>query len=540
MSAQSSTPAPPAAGSILLRFRPTGWGFTVALVGVLAARRLLTEGLFGDGLAYAAIARNLAEGRGAAWAPHFSHSFWLPYNHGPVFYDHPPLQFWLQAGLFRLLGDTPFTEKAYGGLVVVLTALLLAWLWRGLLPEKSELRAFDWLPVLLWGTFRTVEWANGQNLLDSTMTLFCLLAVGCVLSGFRHRKRALGWDALAAVALLLAFLAKGPVSLHVLAAPGVLGYFWAENRAPAPRRTLTLGVLFGAGLGALLLYEPARHFLQTYLQQQLWASLAQTRENTAQLHALGRWYVLQVVVLNALPALGLGGLLHLTTRRRSTEAGLRSAAHRVSWVGLVLTFAVCLPMAASVKQYHHYAVPAFPYLALALAGWLAPKKGVTWLETRDFSRKTLRLLNGLAVGACLAALGYCGWIAGKPFGAERKMVEDVHALGRYVPRGATVGVCPRLMRSMTAHAYLQRYHRIELTGAETLPAYILTDETCRREQAGWLARHGYQRLDAPLRLFFVFRKKPEPLISSDVFRENEGTPNPYPLLTFSETIKSGR
>lgn len=506
MSAHSVAFSPPAAASIPLRYRPVGWGFTVALVGTLAARRLLTEGLFGDGLAYAAIARNLAEGRGTAWAPFFSHSFWLPYNHGPVFYDQPPLQFWLQAGLFRLLGDTPFTEKAYGGLVVVLTALLLVRLWRALVPNTSELRAFDWLPVLLWGTFRTVEWANGQNLLDSTLTLFCLLATACVLNGFREPGRALGWDALAAGALLLAFGAKGPVGLHVLAVPGMYGVIFRENQVLTLRRTLTLGGLFGAGLGALLLHEPARHFFQTYFHQQLWASLAQTRENTAHLHALGRWYILQVLFLNALPALAVGGLLHRVTRRQRAADEWRTAARRVGWMGLGMALAVCLPMVASVKQYHHYAVPAFPYLALALAVWLAPNLAV-WLQHGAFFRKNQRWLNGLAVGACLAAVGYGGWVAGKPFGAERKVVEDVRTLGRYLPGGATVGVCPRLMRSMTVHAYLQRYHRIELTPAETLPAYILTDETCRRELAGWLARHGYQRLDAPARLFFVFRKK---------------------------------
>lgn len=339
------------------------------------------------------------------------------------------------------------------------------------------------------------------------MTLCCLLAVGCVLTGFREPKRALGWDALAAGAVLLAFLAKGPVSLHVLAAPGVVGVVFRENRALTLRRTLTLGVVFGAGLGALLLHEPARHFFQTYLRQQLWASLAHTRENTAQLHALGRGYILQVVGLNALPALVAGSLLYLAIRRQRPDAGLRTAARRVGWFGLGLVLAVCLPMMASVKQYHHYAVPALPYLALALAGWLAPKLAVR-LQDGDFFRKNLRLLNGLAAGACLAAVGYCGWIAGKPFGAERKVVEDVHTLGRYLPRGATVGVCPRLMRSMTTHAYLQRYHRVELAPAETLSRYVLTDETCRRRQATWLAQHGYRRVEAPLRLFFVFEKKP--------------------------------
>lgn len=211
--------------------------------------------------------------------------------------------------------------------------------------------------------------------------------------------------------------------------------------------------------------------------------------------------------LNALPALVAGGLLHLTTRKRTAAPEFRSAAARVRWFGLSTALAVTLPMLASVKQYHHYAVPALPYLALGLAGGLAPLLAV-WFESSLFLGKNRRFLNGVAVAACLAAGLYGGWIVGKPAGAEAKMVGDVHTLGRYLPKGAVVGVCPRLMRSMTVHAYLQRYHRLELTAAETLPAYILTDETCRREQAGWLTRHGYQRLDAPLRLFSVFKKRP--------------------------------
>ena len=48
----------------------------------------------------------------------FAHSFWLPYDNGPYFSGHPPLQFGLQALLFRLLGDTPVVENVYNLLIL--------------------------------------------------------------------------------------------------------------------------------------------------------------------------------------------------------------------------------------------------------------------------------------------------------------------------------------------------------------------------------------------------------------------------------------
>src|SRR5262245_12228702 len=61
--------------------------------------RVAHRGMFVDGVTYASVARNLAEGRGRFWAPSYTATLY------PEFYEHPPLGFWLQSRWFRLLGD---------------------------------------------------------------------------------------------------------------------------------------------------------------------------------------------------------------------------------------------------------------------------------------------------------------------------------------------------------------------------------------------------------------------------------------------------
>ena len=49
--------------------------------------RLAHRGMFVDGVTYASIARNLAEGRGTFWTPSYTATIY------PQFHDHPPLGF---------------------------------------------------------------------------------------------------------------------------------------------------------------------------------------------------------------------------------------------------------------------------------------------------------------------------------------------------------------------------------------------------------------------------------------------------------------
>ena len=68
---------------------------TLAALAAALVPRLAQRGMFVDGVTYAAIARNLAEGRGTFWSPHYTATLYS------IFHEHPPLGLWLESLWFR-------------------------------------------------------------------------------------------------------------------------------------------------------------------------------------------------------------------------------------------------------------------------------------------------------------------------------------------------------------------------------------------------------------------------------------------------------
>src|SRR5262245_45890782 len=97
---------------------------TAAVFVVATVPRLAHRGMFVDGVTYAAIARNVALGRGGFWTPFYTATVY------PEFHDHPPLGFWLQSLWFRVLGDHLYVERLYSLAVATATAGLIAIIWR--------------------------------------------------------------------------------------------------------------------------------------------------------------------------------------------------------------------------------------------------------------------------------------------------------------------------------------------------------------------------------------------------------------------------
>src|SRR5262249_7008974 len=97
---------------------------TYAIVGAAFVPRLAHRGMFLDGITYASISRNLAEGRGRFWEPFYTATIY------PTFHEHPPLVFFLQSLWFRAFGDRWFVERLYCAAVGIATAALIAATWR--------------------------------------------------------------------------------------------------------------------------------------------------------------------------------------------------------------------------------------------------------------------------------------------------------------------------------------------------------------------------------------------------------------------------
>ncbi len=491
-------------------YRRIGWLFTVAWGAFIVFRRLLREGMWADGLTYAALSRNMAIGKGSFWSPVFASSFWLPFNRTETFYEHPPLLFYIQSWFFRLFGDTYVTERVYCLVVLLLILLLMVQLWQQLVPTDHPLYRWEWLPVFLLFTFPLTEWTYAQNYLDVTMSLFCLLTVKYTIEGWQNPKKWFLMATLAVLALLAAFLTKGPVSLHVLAVPGLYGLFCGPTPqlAKATRWTLLLIGGFALLLSLLLLYEPARIFLHTYFNQQVWAALNGKREVYGDTSgSLGRTFIVKVLLTNLAPALVLLAVLWLLNRfwLKSREA-IRPLSGMIRFC-IALGLASTLPIMATTKQIEYYIVPALPYMALGLGAWIGPQLVKLAFRVPKTSLRILLVLGGVA---CLGSGLYGISIAGTPYHSHRAILADVHTIGSVVPSNTRLGVCPEMMASVLLHSYLQRYHRLEMTTLAKKPAYFLADATCRDAQQQQLAAAGYQPVAVSMKSYVLYHRSAPP------------------------------
>jgi hypothetical protein len=456
-----------------LRFLP--WIFTISFILITFLPRSLDDTMFMDGMTYAAIARNMSLGIGSFWKPYFADSFWLPYDNGPFFSGHPPLQFGMQSILFRIMGDTTAVENIYDLIMLVCYIVLIAKIWQKLFLGQAILQRYTWLPVLCWYGMGTVWYSIPNNFLDSTMGVFCLLSCYCQLVFLKRStisRQHYIWPLLAGFCVFLAFLTKGPVGLYPLAFTMLYSFLNADTSFQKGLKStaIMLGVAVVAG-GLVLAYQPAFEFLNTYFQGQVVQALMQKREKTGTgwaAHFLLVSDLLRNVYPHLLALLGLNIVAFLLKLNRP----LSPAVARISQFTFLIAFSGIGPMLVSVKQYPHYLVPALPFVALFFAALLVEK-------TDSLSHAIPKLYF---LFFAFGTIGFWGITLKKVNSIQPDvMAENAKDLKNHVPRASTLGVCHDLYQVADIHSYFQRYHLLSLKdiaiGADT-SRYVLANADC--------------------------------------------------------------
>jgi len=99
------------------------WIFTASIFIILICPTLFQDGMFMDGIQYACVAKNLANGTGSFWHPFLSETWWKAGSN--YFMEHPPLIYGIQAQFFKLLGNSLYTERIYSLITGLLTAIMI-------------------------------------------------------------------------------------------------------------------------------------------------------------------------------------------------------------------------------------------------------------------------------------------------------------------------------------------------------------------------------------------------------------------------------
>jgi 4-amino-4-deoxy-L-arabinose transferase-like glycosyltransferase len=462
--------------------RPLVFRLAVAtLLLALTIPRMAQRGMFGDGLVYATIARNLSIGSGSFWAPRYTETAWAE------FYEHPPLGLALEAAAFGLLGDHLIVERAFSLIVLGLHALVIALIWRRVQPA-----ALDWLPLLFWMVPSIVTWGAVNNMLENTQALFTSIAILLLVDAVRAPDGAAAAmrSAGAGVAVVAAVLTKGPVGLFPLAAPLLFPLLPVADADARHRRwrekTVTIAItscVVVATLSiALAAYPPSRHNLTMYFGTHLSPALRGLRDVSDPLAVVRHLAIGVVGRMTVLLA-----LCWWVGRRLSRARAGATVPAALALFFLGLGFCAAAPIAISPKVSGHYFLPAIPMFAI---GFASIARGLATPRPTPQASTAIVLIATVT----LTSIILLAFAIGPGRSRDAVMLHDLDAIDRAMPRDLTIGACrhPRSARDWGLHTYAQRWFRVSLDAHEVpLNGWLLrVGEDCAAPASCTPVAHG--------------------------------------------------
>ena len=436
------------------------WLLLVGIALLLMNNALLTEGMFLDGVTYACISRNMAEGQGTFWNPHYTATI------GNEFHSHPPLAFGLEALFFKAFGDYFWVEKLYSMLMFMLSSLLIALIWKQTTNRPNQ----AWLPLLFWVAMPLTTWSATNNILENTMTDFVLLSVYLMLLSYQLNAKI--WLALSGIPLLCAFLYKGFTGLFPLVFPLIYCIFDKKRHwIQGPIDTILLALAFVVLCGLMFLFFPlSLPYLKDYIQLQvIGGGLREVTVGT-------RLYIVFQLLMQMIASAILLVILFIFRKIAKTDnVKVFEYPPDKSWflTFLLLGLTGVLPIMLSVKQSDFYMLAALPFIALALGHLSLSMVNVMLLEIKPKAQKWMLFgASGILLMGIILNLCHIG-----KYGRDEALIEDVKRRIAEADGNQTIEITPEEYTNWAAHAYFMRYGKISLTPTQQLNNSTINNST---------------------------------------------------------------
>jgi 4-amino-4-deoxy-L-arabinose transferase-like glycosyltransferase len=434
------------------------WIFTVSVAFILTLPVLVQDGMFMDGTLYTAVSHNLAHGIGTFWFPSFSHNN-LAGIEGS-FHEQPPLVFALQAGFFKLFGDSMYVERFYVLLCLIINMLLIRVLWEQIFKNDPHTQQLSWLPVLFWITIPVCFWSFSNNMHENTVSIFILLAVLFIYETISQKRKIIIRTLLAGICIFLASFSKGLPGLFPLAVPFIFLYKDQISFKKAAMYSLILLFIVSFMYCILLVSPAARESLYNYAVLRLFKRVNDIPTTTNYAYTLFR-LILESGIMVALVL-----IVRLCTRRFTAErTEHQTKAITFFMIGLLGT----LPLMLTLVQKGFYMVPALPFIAIGFSILIAPQLNILFTKL-----KSSKLLNVLKVAFILLAITSITLPVlniGRS-SRDKEKLEDIHRIGSMLPERSVINCSKEFLGDWSLQTYLSRYYFISLDINETHDYYL--------------------------------------------------------------------
>lgn len=455
---------------------------TASLFIVLLIIPSVQYGMFLDGITYAAIAKNLANNMGTLWAPYWTQT-------GSIFYEHPPLAIYLESLFFRILGQSFWVEKVYSLTAAIINIIATLLIWKNM--TKTKMFSYQiWIPLLLWLLVPINAWCYKNNLLECTATCFSTLAFLCLLTAQNQKyiiKIAL--ISLASSLIFLGFVSNGPASLFPLVTPIIYYLVYKSGFRIAVLQTVFLILLLLCSFIALFMISPAAlHNIKAYLLTQLMPAVTGNRSPiyTAWKHL----HIFIMILQITWPILLLSFMVIYLQHYQNSQKNLTSSKsdcrnyhyqfliffknqlkNKTFIFYLLIGLSASLPIGISHKQTNYYLLQACPFYMIAVGSLVFHpiREWTTTINTQKFIYKAVLLFNSFLFIFLLASI----FLLKGNIGRDSNIITDVDQISAIVPENSVVSATTDLTSDWYAIAYFERRAGIRLD-ANSNQKYLIT------------------------------------------------------------------
>ncbi|MGK0390378.1 MAG: 4-amino-4-deoxy-L-arabinose transferase-like glycosyltransferase [Maribacter sp.] len=447
---------------------------------------LVQDGMFLDGVTYATISKNMANGIGSFWSPHYTQILY------PEFYEHPPLVFGIQSILFRILGNGIYTERIYTLLTAILTTWGIIQCWK-LFSKQRKQQNYAWLPVLLWISIPIVFWSYSNNMLENTMGVFTIFSVFFLLKSMINQQ--LKWLLLGSVFILGAFLSKGLVGLFPLAIPAIYYVVFRDIKIGKSILYSFFTLLIPSALFYFitLLYPESLDNITTYFNQQLLPSLNKEREVTAS----NRFSIMLILLIEMIFPIFL--VLFFVVKNIIIKNTAKLKLNKPALLFLLIGLSASIPLMVSLKQRGFYLIPSIPFYILSCSYLIYPYIENVLEKLSNPIKFSLKIISYLIL---IFALSISTYKIGH-YSRDESPLKDIHTITKKIDssQGTILGTrgkgCPDWMTT----AYLNRVGGMSVECGK-LHEYFITKTG---ERPTYL-NEKYVEMDWDLEIYRVFKK----------------------------------
>ncbi len=423
----------------------TFWFLTVALFLIILLPGMIQQGMFLDGITYSAISKNMANGIGDFWNPHYTNTLY------PLFYEHPPLVFGLQSLFFKIFGNGFFTENIYSLFSCFLSSIAILLIWNQMF-RKTEFKNWGWIPLLLWIITPIIQWSFKNNLLENTVSVFTLFAVYWQMVSIQKNRSI--YLILASISIFLGFLSKGFVALFPLITIWIYLIVYKDFKIKNIYKYAILSSILPF-LFFIILYYLVPGFQSNfdyYLSQQLIPAIQNQREVTTQFHTS---LLLQLIIQLIFPLLIL--LFVFVFRYRNKE---KAIFENKKWAlfFLLIGFSASLPLLITLKQRPFYLVPSIPFFILSFSVLVIPiiKQSIHTL------RSNYLLIIKISSYILILTTLFISIMKYGTIKRDHNLIHDIEIISHLVPDNTTIYTQQNVWENWALTAYLSRYHNISL------------------------------------------------------------------------------